>query len=367
MKKTTGWLVSESIAAELDMTLSLALSKSFRGLIPELEQALERLPADWYTQGHELLRGLAGDLFSVFTPWAALAGVTTVADYSTATMHLREMDSADLAAAAVRAAAAMQAPLPADADPFSLLVALSLAMRERVDQPFPPDTEGLRKLHRECRFIVDVTRDGARHTHFWHWVDRFYYEIYQPWRQTRADVMADERERAQQRLGGEAGAAPPDLGWLPRQNPLTPPSSVLHGRIARGEERVIFWVEPLGTWDVLGLLPGGVLTSFGEPGEVQELFRRRAAQIAGGLKALADPTRLTMLRIVRQLEVDNSEMASYMELSHPTVSVHARVLREANLLHSRRQGRRLFHSLDPDALRQLLRAIEGFLEVSDEP
>jgi ArsR family transcriptional regulator, arsenate/arsenite/antimonite-responsive transcriptional repressor len=67
------------------------------------------------------------------------------------------------------------------------------------------------------------------------------------------------------------------------------------------------------------------------------------------LSALADPTRLS---IVRQLgaggEVCACDFTECSTVSQPTISHHLRVLREAGIVTSRRQGTNIHYSLAPD-------------------
>jgi len=71
------------------------------------------------------------------------------------------------------------------------------------------------------------------------------------------------------------------------------------------------------------------------------------------LSALADPVRLS---IVRQLgENDGVCACDFTEccnVSQPTISHHLRVLREAGVLVSERQGTNIVYSLSPDFARR---------------
>jgi ArsR family transcriptional regulator, arsenate/arsenite/antimonite-responsive transcriptional repressor len=67
------------------------------------------------------------------------------------------------------------------------------------------------------------------------------------------------------------------------------------------------------------------------------------------LSALADPTRLS---IVRQLgsggEVCACDFTECCTVSQPTISHHLKVLREAGIVTSKRQGTNIFYALAPD-------------------
>jgi len=64
-------------------------------------------------------------------------------------------------------------------------------------------------------------------------------------------------------------------------------------------------------------------------------------------KALADPTRLAMLREIREAgELTCSCVCGRFELSQPTISHHVKILQDAGLVRSRKDGQ--FHRLTVD-------------------
>lgn len=71
------------------------------------------------------------------------------------------------------------------------------------------------------------------------------------------------------------------------------------------------------------------------------------------LSALADPVRLS---IVRQLGENDGvcacDFTECCDVSQPTISHHLRVLREAGVLVSERQGTNIVYSLSPDFARR---------------
>lgn len=81
--------------------------------------------------------------------------------------------------------------------------------------------------------------------------------------------------------------------------------------------------------------------------------------LASQLKAIADPARLRILRLLPQTDdckhvYNVSELAEEIGLSQPTVSHHLAVLREAGLVNSRRMCRDVYYWLEAAALRNLL-------------
>jgi DNA-binding transcriptional ArsR family regulator len=69
------------------------------------------------------------------------------------------------------------------------------------------------------------------------------------------------------------------------------------------------------------------------------------------LRALADPTRRTMLRLVSNQELAAGQIATHFPMTQQAVSLHIQVLHRAGLVSERREGARRLYLLRPDALR----------------
>jgi DNA-binding transcriptional ArsR family regulator len=78
--------------------------------------------------------------------------------------------------------------------------------------------------------------------------------------------------------------------------------------------------------------------------------------------AIADPTRRRLLELVRDREVPAGELASKFDVSRPAVSRHLRVLRQAGLVHERREGRLRLYRADPAPLAELRDWLERYWE-----
>lgn len=76
------------------------------------------------------------------------------------------------------------------------------------------------------------------------------------------------------------------------------------------------------------------------------------------LKALAEPRRRAILRLVREGEMTAGQIASHFEVTRPAISQHLTVLREAGLLAERRDGTKRIYRLRPEGLQQLRAFIE---------
>ena len=92
----------------------------------------------------------------------------------------------------------------------------------------------------------------------------------------------------------------------------------------------------------------------------------RAAGVAGdaeratdeALKALAEPRRRAILRLVASDELAAGEIAAAFEVTRTAVSQHLTVLRNAGLLTERREGTRRLYRARPEGLAGLRRFLD---------
>ena len=79
------------------------------------------------------------------------------------------------------------------------------------------------------------------------------------------------------------------------------------------------------------------------------------------MKALAHPTRRSILQMLKKGEMSAGEIADRFDLSKPTLSGHFNVLREAGLVDVQRRGTTLIYRLNASVLEEALLALmEGF-------
>lgn len=91
----------------------------------------------------------------------------------------------------------------------------------------------------------------------------------------------------------------------------------------------------------------------------------RTAEDADGpdavLRALADPNRRQILRLVRGSELPAGQIAAHFaNLTQQAISQHLRVLAAAGLLSERRAGTRRLYTLRPDPLDQVRAVLAEF-------
>jgi ArsR family transcriptional regulator, arsenate/arsenite/antimonite-responsive transcriptional repressor len=71
-------------------------------------------------------------------------------------------------------------------------------------------------------------------------------------------------------------------------------------------------------------------------------------------KALADPTRREILRLLRSGEKTAGELAEHFDMAKPSVSHHFAVLKQADLIASRREGQQIYYFLNTTVLEDVL-------------
>jgi len=78
------------------------------------------------------------------------------------------------------------------------------------------------------------------------------------------------------------------------------------------------------------------------------------------LKALAEPRRLAILRLIRTRELRAGEISRHFRTTRPAISQHLRVLVRAGLAAERREGTRRLYRLRPQGFTQLKHFLESF-------
>jgi DNA-binding transcriptional ArsR family regulator len=78
------------------------------------------------------------------------------------------------------------------------------------------------------------------------------------------------------------------------------------------------------------------------------------------LRALADPQRRRILRLVQTKELAAGEIAQHFAVTQQGVSHHLQVLQRAGLLQERRDGTRRLYAFDPDAMKPVYAVLAEF-------
>lgn len=76
--------------------------------------------------------------------------------------------------------------------------------------------------------------------------------------------------------------------------------------------------------------------------------------IQNTMRALADPTRRTILNLLKKNCLTAGEIAGNFEMSLPAVSKHLNILKEADLIRDRREGKFIYYELNATVLDEAL-------------
>jgi ArsR family transcriptional regulator, arsenate/arsenite/antimonite-responsive transcriptional repressor len=92
-----------------------------------------------------------------------------------------------------------------------------------------------------------------------------------------------------------------------------------------------------------------------EPVVYPDLERAEAERTAKVAKALGDPIRMQLVDVLRKHagKVCVCELTPLFDVGQPTVSHHLKVLRDAGIVDSARQGLWAYYYVKPDALEEL--------------
>ena len=96
---------------------------------------------------------------------------------------------------------------------------------------------------------------------------------------------------------------------------------------------------------------------------MRPLRQRDQSRLVAAFKALADPTRLEILRLIAPQTgpVCVCDIVSHFDLAQPTISHHLKVLREGGLLRSSKIGIWAFYEIDPAAEALLADAVAALV------
>ena len=366
--KEVDWVIGSSVALELDFILAVVAPAKRLVLSEDLMEFVQSIPDTWVNEWPDYLGKSRSDVSMVST-MAELAGVIYQGDYTKASLAMRELTLGEALSRAESLGEKWQVRPCGSLPEGERLADLVAKIQASIYGALGMDASHIElKSEQRRQEVVLLTRllsGGDLHSRFWHWLDRFYFEFYNPWRLGRTEVMRLLEKRAVAMLGGrESLKGPLPLRWLPPQHPLRYVPE-LREVLAAGLFKLCFWVEPFGAFDLISIHSQDILVSFAEADQNLEHFRITASDVANRVKALADPTRLSILRVIRNFGMDNTEMARFFGLSRPTVSNHAKILREAGLIDSRQEGRQVRHSINPDALHRLFGDLVEFLDIPE--
>jgi DNA-binding transcriptional ArsR family regulator len=92
-------------------------------------------------------------------------------------------------------------------------------------------------------------------------------------------------------------------------------------------------------------------------------MKRRAVQTQIVLRALAEPRRVAILKLIHSRELRAGEIAGHFRTTRSAISQHLRVLTKAGLLSERRRGTRRLYRIRPEGFGKLRAFLDTFWDV----
>ncbi len=126
-----------------------------------------------------------------------------------------------------------------------------------------------------------------------------------------------------------------------KQNPILLAPSVFM------EDNVIAWEDGEIHW---------VATGYEHLGTVVKSLDTKSESL-GLLKILADESRLRIIKLLSEREYRNAEIADLLELTKPTISHHMNAMCFFGIVNARRDGNRIYYSVDRQTLKKLFDGI----------
>lgn len=71
-------------------------------------------------------------------------------------------------------------------------------------------------------------------------------------------------------------------------------------------------------------------------------------------KAIADPSRREILRLLRRGEMSAGDLAEHFDMTKPTMSHHFAILTQADLITRRREGQTIWYALNTTVLQDVV-------------
>lgn len=78
--------------------------------------------------------------------------------------------------------------------------------------------------------------------------------------------------------------------------------------------------------------------------------------------ALADPNRQKIIKCLKKSELPVNEIAKNLNITLATLSHHLDILRRADLVSSRREGRQIFYQLNLSVVEELMETMAKFFK-----
>ncbi|MDF9409949.1 MAG: Transcriptional repressor SdpR [Pelotomaculum sp. PtaB.Bin013] len=76
--------------------------------------------------------------------------------------------------------------------------------------------------------------------------------------------------------------------------------------------------------------------------------------VSATFKALADPTRRKILKLLRERDMTAGEIAEQFNISKPSISHHLNILKQSRLVIDERQGQYIYYSLNMTVFQEMM-------------
>ena len=94
--------------------------------------------------------------------------------------------------------------------------------------------------------------------------------------------------------------------------------------------------------------------------------RREEMGLQNTLKALADPTRREILNMLKQGSLSAGEIVERFDMTGASISRHLSVLKDADLIHDRREGKFIYYELNASVLEEIMLWISDLKGVNED-
>jgi DNA-binding transcriptional ArsR family regulator len=83
-------------------------------------------------------------------------------------------------------------------------------------------------------------------------------------------------------------------------------------------------------------------------------------------KALADPTRREILKMLNDKSLAAGDIAKAFNISKPSLSHHLNILKNAELVMAERDGQNIIYSLNASVVQEFVQQIMEFFDIGEE-
>ena len=348
---------------ELDITLSVINGYIDPTNFEDISDLYKKTPVNLLKELRQLLPGHRQFIISL-SRMSFLSGKIFETDYKTASLSVRKMNLVEFVN-----------QMADKVKSFSILPDLNLEPQQRLIDLYIKIEQFSEKhavFNAQETYVRDswdytskIAKGGELEYDFWHCLDRFYYEVYLPWRNEKSHITEALKSKAIQILGKtESNNSYPDMDSLKKIHPIFHRPKLIEG-LSLLKSKIHFVTTPFRYFDYAHGEPGFGLFTVTESAWKHEKWVSNLDDIAKITKAISDPSRLSILRMVRNTDRYTTEIAGFLNISRPTVSEHCKILRNAGLIETYQEGRKNFHQLRPKNVRKLFSALEGFLDLPD--